>query len=441
MKLLVKGGRVVDPAGGIDDVRNVVIDRGRVEAVESREVPETAFDRVIDASGLVVFPGLIDMHVHLREPGFEDKETIETGTRSAAAGGFTTVAAMPNTDPAIDNRAHVEFVRSKAERFGYCNVVVVGAITKGRQGAELAEIGDLVDAGAVAISDDGNTVMNSEIMRRAMEYLRMYDIPMIVHCEDETLAADGVMNEGYNSTRLGLKGISRLAEEIIVARDVMMAEKLGARIHVAHISTRDAVDMVRRAKARGVRVTCEVTPHHFSLTDDEMEKYDANYKMRPPLRTPDDIQALIEGLQDGTIDAIASDHAPHTEEEKDVELDYGPDGVIGLETTLTVSLTNLVCSGALSLSQLAQKLSANPARILGLSGRGSLSRGSVADLTLVDVDAERVIESRLFESKARNTPFEGSRGRGKVISVIASGRVVYDGGAIVDRTQREQYAC
>jgi dihydroorotase len=441
MKLLVKGGRVVDPASGVDDVRNIMIDRGRVEAVESGEVPDTAFDRAIDASGLVVFPGLIDMHVHLREPGFEDKETIETGTRSAAAGGFTTVAAMPNTDPAIDNRAHVEFVRSKAERFGYCNVVVVGAITKGRQGVELAEIGDLADAGAVAISDDGSTVMNSEIMRRAMEYLRMYDIPMIVHCEDETLAADGVMNEGYNSTRLGLKGISRLAEEFIVARDVMMAEKLGARIHVAHISTRDAVDMVRRAKARGVRVTCEVTPHHFSLTDAEMEKYDANYQMRPPLRTPDDIQALIEGLQDGTIDAIASDHAPHTEEEKDVELDYAPDGVIGLETTLTVSLTNLVCSGALSLSQLAQKLSANPARILGLLGRGSLSRGSVADLTLVDVDAERVIESRLFESKARNTPFEGFRGRGRVISVIASGRVVYDRGAILDKTQREQYAC
>jgi dihydroorotase len=440
VKLLVKGGRVVDPVSGIDDVRSIVISRGRVEAVESGEVSETQFDRVVDASGLTVFPGLIDMHVHLREPGFEDKETIESGTRSAAAGGFTTVAAMPNTDPAIDNRAHVEFVRSKAERFGYCNVVVVGAITKGRQGVELAEIGDLVDAGAVAISDDGNTVMNSEIMRRAMEYLRMYDIPMIVHCEDEALAVDGVMNEGYNSTRLGLKGVSRLAEEIIVARDVMMAEKLGARIHVAHISTRDSVDMVRRAKARGVRVTCEVTPHHFSLTDDEMERYDANYKMKPPLRTPDDIEALIEGLQDGTIDAIASDHAPHTPEEKDVELDYAPDGVIGLETTLTVSLANLVCRGVLSRSQLVEKLSANPARILALSGRGSLSRGCVADLTLVDVDSERVIESRLFESKARNTPFEGFRGRGRVVTVILSGRVVFENGSVVHRAQGERYA-
>lgn len=427
MKLLVKHGHVVDPASGIDGVRSVVIDGQRIESLETHQVSEGSFDRVIDASGLVVFPGLIDMHVHLREPGFEAKETIESGTRSAIAGGFTTIAAMPNTEPAIDNRAHVEFVRNKAERVGYCNVAVVGAITKGRKGTELAEIGDLVDAGAVAISDDGNTVMNSEIVRRAMEYLRMYDIPMIAHCEDEDLAAGGVMNEGFNSTRQGLRGISRLAEEIIVARDVMMAEKLCARLHVAHISTRDSVDIVRRAKARGVSVTCEATPHHFSLTDDAMESYDANFKMKPPLRTRDDVEAIIEGLQDGTIDAIASDHAPHTIEDKDVELDYAPDGVIGLETTLTVSLTNLVSKGVLSLAQLAQKLSAGPAAILGLAGRGMLTRGAVADLTLVDVSARRVIRSSEFESQARNTPFEGLCGQGLVRYVVARGRVVFDG--------------
>lgn len=427
MKLLVKHGHVVDPASGIDGVRSVVINGQRVESIETHEVSEDSFDRVIDAGGLIVFPGLIDMHVHLREPGFEAKETIESGTRSAVAGGFTTVAAMPNTEPAIDNRAHVEFVRNKAERVGYCNVAVVGAITKGRKGLELAEIGDLVAAGAVAVSDDGSTVMNAEIMRRAMEYLRMYDIPMVAHCEDEDLAAGGVMNEGFNSTRLGLRGISRLAEEIIVARDVMMAEKLSARLHIAHISTRDSIDIVRRAKARGVRVSCEATPHHFSLTDDAMEAYDANFKMSPPLRTQDDVDAILEGLQDGTIDAIASDHAPHTAEEKDVELDYAPNGVIGLETTLTVSLTNLVSKGVLSLSQLAQKLSAAPAAILGLAGRGTLAKGAVADLTIVDAAAQRIIRSSEFESLARNTPFEGFCGQSRVRYVIARGRVVFDG--------------
>ena len=373
MKLLVKCAHVVDPINNIDDVRNIVIDGNRIESLETGEVSETLFDKVIDAAGLHAFPGLIDMHVHLREPGFEEKETIESGTRAAAAGGFTTVAAMPNTEPAIDNSAHVEYVRSRARHYGFCNVEVVGAITKRREGRELSEIGDLVQAGVVAISDDGNTVANSEIMRRAMEYLRMYDIPAIVHCEDESLSRDGVMNEGFNSTRLGLKGMPRLAEETIVARDVIMAEKLGARLHVAHVSTRGAVEIIRRAKERA-RVTCEATPHHFSLTDDLIESYDANFKMYPPLRTHDDVLAILEGLRDGTIDAIASDHAPHTVEDKDVEFDYAPFGVIGLETTLTVSLTNLVSKNILPLPELIRKLSANPAKILGLTGRGHLSR-------------------------------------------------------------------
>lgn len=432
MKFLVKSAHVVDPVNRVDGVRSIVIDGDRVESLETGEVSDASFDRVIDATDLYAFPGLIDMHVHLREPGFEEKETIESGTRSAAAGGFTTVAAMPNTEPAIDNRAHVEYVRSKSELYGFCNVAVVGSITKGRKGKELSEIGDLVNAGAVAVSDDGNTVMNSEIMRRAMEYLRMYNIPVIVHCEDESLAHGGVMNEGLSSTRLGLKGIPRLAEEVIVARDVMMAEKLGARLHVAHVSTRDAVDIVRRAKARGARITCEVAPHHFSLTDDVIERYDANFKMKPPLRTQNDIDAILEGLQDGTIDAIASDHAPHTMEDKDVEFDYAPDGVIGLETTLTVSLTNLVSRGVLTLSSLVEKLSVNPARILGLTDRGSLSKGAIADITLVDPDSERVIKSCDFESKARNTPFEGFSGVGDVRVVICRGRVVYDGKIVRD---------
>lgn len=427
MKLLVKCAHVVDPINNIDDVRNIVIDGNRIESLETGEVSETLFDKVIDAAGLHAFPGLIDMHVHLREPGFEEKETIESGTRAAAAGGFTTVAAMPNTEPAIDNSAHVEYVRSRARHYGFCNVEVVGAITKRREGRELSEIGDLVQAGVVAISDDGNTVVNSEIMRRAMEYLRMYDIPAIVHCEDESLSRDGVMNEGFNSTRLGLKGMPRLAEETIVARDVIMAEKLGARLHVAHVSTRGAVEIIRRAKERGARVTCEATPHHFSLTDDLIESYDANFKMNPPLRTHDDVLAILEGLRDGTIDAIASDHAPHTVEDKDVEFDYAPFGVIGLETTLTVSLTNLVSKNILPLPELIRKLSANPAKILGLTGRGHLSKGAIADVTLVDLNCERTIRSSEFESKARNTPFEGFRGVGVVRFVINSGRVVYDG--------------
>jgi len=431
--LLIKHAHIVDPATGIDGPGHIVVSGDRIESIEVGYVPEESFDLVIDATGLTAFPGLIDMHVHLREPGFEQKETIESGTRSAAAGGFTTVAAMPNTEPAIDNAAMAEYVRSKAQRLGYCNVEVIGSITKGRKGQELSEMNDLVGAGVVAFSDDGNTVMNSEIMRRAMEYLRMYNIPIIAHCEDEFLAEGGVMNEGLNSTRLGLKGIPPLAEELIVARDVMMAERLGARLHVAHVSTRGSVEIVRRAKARGARVTCEVTPHHFSLTDDAVEGYDARFKMKPPLRTQEDVLAILEGLQDGTIDAIASDHAPHTVEEKDVEFDYAPDGVIGLETTLTVSLTNLVAKGVLSLSQLVEKLSANPARILGLSDRGLLARGAAADITLVDVHSERVIRSSEFESKARNTPFEGFVGLGKVAYVICGGRVVLDNGRIISR--------
>ena len=431
MGLLVKNGHLLDPSSGLDGIGHLVIEGQQITAVEVECPEESGFDQVIDASGMMVLPGLIDMHVHLREPGGEDKETIESGSLSAVCGGFTTVACMPNTDPVIDNKMGVEFVRAKAMRYGHCTVRVIGAITKGLEGKALAEIADLVDAGVVAISDDGKTVERAEIMRRAMEYVRMFSIPIVVHCEEPSLSLGGAMNEGFNSTRLGLRGISRLAEEIIVSRDVMMAERLGCRLHVAHVSTRDAVEMIRQAKQRGVQVTAEVTPHHLTLTDDEIERYDPNFKMSPPLRTADDREALIEGLMDGTIDAIASDHAPHTNEEKDVEFEYAPNGVIGLETTFPVCYTSLVASGRVSMSLLVQKLANNPGAILGLKDRGSLRATMAADVTVVDVNKSVVIDSERFRSKSRNTPFGGFSGKGSIEWVLVNGRVEVANGSTV----------
>jgi len=375
--------------------------------------------RVLDVSGKAVLPGLIDMHVHLREPGREDEETIETGTLAAARGGFVAVACMPNTDPPLDTGAAVTFVLSRARETGHVRVLPVGAITKGLAGVELAEVGELRKAGAVAISDDGHPVASSRVMRYAMEYASMFDIPVISHAEDVELSAGGAINEGYWSTRLGLPGIPAAAEEAMVARDILLAELTGARLHIAHVSTAGSVDLVRRAKERGVKVTCEATPHHFTLTDAATAGYDANTKVNPPLRTERDVEALRRGLADGTIDAIASDHAPHTAEEKEVEYELAAFGMIGLETALPLAITELVKTGVLALGQLVERMSYAPARILGLDWPG-LVPGAPANITVVDPDASFTVDPSTFASLSRNTPFGGRRLFGRVFATVVA---------------------
>ncbi|NPV52496.1 MAG: dihydroorotase [Firmicutes bacterium] len=450
MRLLVKGGRVIDPEAGLDEVLDILIENGKIVSVASgipaKGIParvgagagagtgtgagggagiETV-DEVVDASGMIVTPGLVDMHVHLREPGREDEETIETGTAAAAAGGFTSIACMPNTTPPLDTGAFVEAVRMRAARAGLVNVFPVGAITKGLAGEELAEIGELRDAGVVGLSDDGRSVMNAEVMRRAMEYAQMFDLPVIPHCEDTNLTAGGVMNEGYMSTVLGLKGMSPAAEEAMVARDIILAELTGARLHITHVSTAGSVRLIRDAKRRGVRVTADATPHHFTLTDEAVRTYDTNTKMNPPLRTREDVEAIRMGLADGTIDAIASDHAPHTFEEKDVEYDNAPFGIIGLETSLPLALTELVGGGYLPLGELIRRMSSNPARILGLGDKkAGIVAGADADLTVIDVKREFTVDINEFRSLSRNSPFGGRRLKGQAFATIVGGRVVF----------------
>jgi len=421
VKLALKGGRVVDPRNGLDGTMDVLIEEGKIVAIGmdlgGSLGPQDG--RVLDVSGKAVLPGLIDMHVHLREPGREDEETIETGTLAAARGGFVAVACMPNTDPPLDTGAAVTFVLSRARETGHVRVLPVGAITKGLAGVELAEVGELRKAGAVAISDDGHPVNNSRVMRYAMEYASMFDIPVISHAEDVELSAGGAINEGYWSTRLGLPGIPAAAEEAMVARDILLAELTGARLHIAHVSTAGSVDLVRRAKERGVKVTCEATPHHFTLTDAATAGYDANTKVNPPLRTERDVEALRRGLADGTIDAIASDHAPHTAEEKEVEYELAAFGMIGLETALPLAITELVKTGVLALGQLVERMSYAPARILGLDWPG-LVPGAPANITVVDPDASFTVDPSTFASLSRNTPFGGRRLFGRVFATVVA---------------------
>lgn len=427
--LVIKNGLVIDPAIGFGNEADIFIKEGKIARVgkdgltkkESAGIPS---DRIIDASGKLVVPGLIDMHVHLREPGREDEETIITGCQAAAAGGFTSLCCMPNTTPTIDNQETVKFVLSRAE-MADANVYVVGAITKGIKGEELAEIGDLVNAGAVAISDDGNYLQNPELMRRALEYTKMFDIPIISHAEDRYLSASGVMNESYQSTRLGLKGSPAVAEEIAVLRDIRLCAFTGGRVHIAHISTAGAVRAVRLAKAEGINVTAEVTPHHFSLTDDEIGKeFNTNLRVNPPVRTQRDVEAVIEGLIDGTIDCISSDHAPHAEEEKDVEFDQAPPGMIGLETTLGLVKTRLIDKGYLSWADALSKMTINPARILKLPG-GRLEIGKKADITVIDPEKKWTVKKENFRSKSKNSPYIGWKLSGKVEYTILGGRLVY----------------
>ncbi len=421
--LCIRNGRVVDPSQSLDEVTDLWIRGDRVVGTGPR--PDLRAERTIDAAGMIVCPGLIDMHVHLREPGREEDETIATGTAAALAGGITSVACMPNTEPAIDSQADAEFVCLQASRAGNANVFPVGAITKGRQGSELAEIGGLIAGGAVAFSDDGSPVVSAEIMRRAMEYCRMFDKAVLSHSEDLELTRGGVMNEGFESMRLGLRGMPAAAEEVMVYREIALAELTGARVHILHVSTAGSVELIRRGKDRGVRVTGEACAHHFTLTDKCLRSFDSNFKMAPPLRTEEDVRAIIAGLRDGTLEVIATDHAPHAPEKKMRELDQAPNGIIGLETLLPVCVGSLIEPGHLTWPQLVEKLTLQPARVLGID-RGTLKPGSVADVTILDPAAEWAIDPARFRSKSRNCPFAGRRVRGRAEVVVVGGAVKYE---------------
>ena len=421
MSLLIKNGRVIDPTQGLDEVMDVLVEKGLVKELgKGLAAPSGA--EVVDASGKCVVPGLIDMHVHLRDPGLEYKEDIVSGTRAAAAGGFTSVCCMPNTKPVIDNKAIASYIINKAKSEGFCNVFPVGTITYGMSGERMSEMGELREAGCVAVSDDGKPVANAELMRRSLEYARGMGIMVISHAEDLSLVGEGTMNEGFTSTEIGLKGIPRVAEDIATARDVMLAEYTGSPIHIAHVSTKDSVRIIRDAKARGVKVTCETAPHYFTLTDDAVRGYNTNAKMNPPLREASDLAAIKEGLRDGTIDCIATDHAPHHLDEKDVEFNEALNGIIGLETSLPLSLA-LVEEGVLSLKQLVEKMSCNPSDILSI-GRGTLKAGAIADITVFDPSSEWTVEADKLSSKSKNSPFLGRKVKGAAVATIVDGKLV-----------------
>ncbi|MGB4599566.1 MAG: dihydroorotase [Trichlorobacter sp.] len=424
MNLLIKGGRVIDPSQGIDDTLDLVVENGLVKEI-GPGLTAPAGAETIDAGGKYVVPGLIDMHVHLRDPGLEYKEDIISGTKAAVAGGFTSLVCMPNTKPAVDNKTVASYIINKAKAEGFCNVFPVGTITQGMHGDRLAEMGELKEAGCVAVSDDGKPVTNSELMRRALQYANGIGILVISHAEELELVGEGVMNEGFTSTELGLKGIPRVAEDIATAREVMLAEYVGAPVHIAHVSTKGSVQIIRDAKARGVKVTCETAPHYFTLTDDAVRGYNTTAKMNPPLREADDVAAIKQGLKDGTIDAIATDHAPHHIDEKDVEFNAAMNGIIGLETSLPLSLS-LVQQGALSPNQLVEKMSCNPAKILSID-RGTLKPGSVADITVIDPARGWTVQADQLASKSKNSPWLGEAMTGAAAVTVVAGNVVFSG--------------
>ena len=419
-KLLIKGGQVVFA----DEVKaaDILLENGKIAKIGKNLQADGA--EVVDAAGLTVFPGLIDMHVHLREPGFEYKEDIASGSAAAVAGGFTQVCCMPNTDPGCDNAAVVGYIAARAKEVGLCKVRPIGAITRGEKGETLSEMGKMKDAGAVAVSDDGKPVANARMMRLAMEYASDFGLICLSHCEDKDLVDGGVVNEGYNSTLAGLKGIPRAAEEIIIAREIILAETLHKRAHICHVSTKGGVQLLREAKARGVQITAETCPHYFTLTDDVVTSFDANTKVNPPIREAEDVAAIKEGLRDGTLDCIVTDHAPHHVDEKNVEYNLAAFGISGIETSFSLSYTYLVKGGVLSLPELADRMSAAPARILHLEG-GKIAEGEVADLMLADLNAEYVIDGKKFVSKGKNTPFGGMKVSGKVVCTIVDGDVKY----------------
>ena len=423
MKLLLKNGRVVDPSSGLDAPRDVLVEGGRIARVDARIAADGA--EVLDLQGLHVCPGFIDMHVHLREPGFEWKETIATGTRAAAAGGFTGIACMPNTMPPIDSRSVVEFVLAQARQHGAVRVYPIGCVSKGQLGEELAEMGDMAIAGARGFSDDGKPVASAGLMRRALEYAKIFDLPVIDHCEEPTLVAGGVVHEGPVSTRLGLKGWPGVAEDLMVQRDVLLAQYTGGSLHVAHMSTARSAEIVRRAKADGIKVTCEVTPHHLVLDESAVTSYDTNAKMNPPLRAAEDRAALVKALADGTVDAIATDHAPHHADEKCVEFSLAPFGVVGLETAVSLALDRLVHAGALPLTRMVELFTTGPAGILRLD-KGTLRVGVDADVTVLDLERNVTVEPKDFRSKSGNSPFGGWTLKGGPVMTIVGGKVVHD---------------
>ncbi|MBT9139141.1 MAG: Dihydroorotase [Syntrophomonadaceae bacterium] len=430
--MLIRNGYIVDPSQNIDGIRDVLIKDGKIIEVRGQKTspPLTKGGikggvdsglRTIDATGLYVIPGIVDIHAHLREPGFEHKETIKTGTMAAIKGGFTSVCCMPNTNPVNDNKTVTEFILRKTYAEGACYVYPIGAITKGQKGEELAEMGMMYEAGCVAFSDDGRPIMSSLIMRRALEYSKTFNVPIISHCEDMSLSDGGVMNEGRLSAQMGLRGIPNAAEEVMVARDIILAELTGGRLHIAHVSTKGSVRLIRQAKERGVNVTAETCPHYFTITEDAVKGYNTNAKVNPPLRTLKDMEAIKEGLKDGTIDAIATDHAPYHRDEKLQEFDKAPFGISGFETALSLSL-QLVCSGILTMPQLVEKMAQNPAKILGLNA-GTLKADSDADIVIVDMNKDFKVESERFLSKGKNTPFNGWQLKGMAVMTICKGKI------------------
>lgn len=423
MSILLKNGRLIDPSQNIDYKAHLLIQNGKIKSITKSEPKINESVRVIDCSRKIVSPGFIDMHVHLREPGYEYKETIKTGCEAAAAGGFTTIVCMPNTKPVNDNASVTEYILYKARTQGIVNVLPIGAITIDEKGESLAHIGEMYEAGCVGISDDGMSVMDSGIMRSAMEYVKAFDIPVITHAEDRGLSCDGVMNEGLVSTKLGLQGMPRVSEEVMISRDILLAEYTGSHLHVAHVSTDGSVRLIRDAKKRGVRVSAEATPHHFHLTDEVVINYNTDAKVNPPIRIRKDVNAVRKGLKDGTIDVIATDHAPHSEDEKKVEFDKAPFGISGLETALQLSLM-LVGDGVLTLDQMISKLTNIPANLIK-KDIGSLKKGKTADVVVFDPDTKIIVDRTKFYSKGKNTPFEGWEVKGRVNYTIVNGKIVY----------------
>jgi dihydroorotase len=431
MKLLLTGARIIDPAQNIDSRTDIFLEDGKIAktgtnlAKSTKSKDSEKITKIIDLDGMIIVPGLIDMHTHLREPGFEYKETIASGAAAAVVGGFTSIACMPNTNPINDNRSITEFIRRKAAEAALANVYPIGAISKKSKGSQLTEFWDLKEAGIVALSDDGKPVMDAALMRRAMEYAFSLQLPVISHCEDINLSGNGLMNEGYYSTILGLNGIPGIAEEAMVARDILIAEFTKTSVHIAHVSTAGSVHLIRDAKKRGLKVTAETAPHYFTLTDEDLQSYDTNFKVNPPLRSKQDVTAIKEGLADGTIDVIACDHAPHGRTDKEVEFEYAANGISGLETSLSLSL-NLIGSKTLSWPELIAKMSLNPARILNLP-KGTLETGADADITVIDPLLKWTVDMPAFRSRGKNSPFNGRQMQGKAIMTIVGGEIKYDG--------------
>jgi dihydroorotase len=421
MKLLIKNGHIIDAKTGLDGIYDLLSENGRIVGI-SKDIDAEGCE-IIDAAGKYVLPGLVDAHCHLRDPGFEYKEDIESGTKSAAKGGFTSIACMPNTNPVADNESVIKYIMNKARQEGCVNVFPIGAITKGQKGEELAEIGEMKFAGAVAVSDDGKPVKSASLMKKAMQYASMFDIAVISHCEDLDLAEEGVMNEGYTSTILGLKGIPAAAEEAMVARELILAEYLEIPIHIAHVSTALSVELIRNAKKRGTKVTCETCPHYFSLTEEACLGYDTNAKVNPPLRTAEDVSAIIAGIADDTIDIIATDHAPHHIDEKRLEFSLAANGIVGFETALPLAVTYLVRPGVITMNKLVEKMCLNPARLLSIS-KGTLEIGVAADITIVDINEEFVVDPYSFSSKSKNSPFGGMKLFGSVWGTVVGGKPI-----------------